>query len=64
MLSSRAIATQGLGFGAKLTSVQGFAPAQTVVEPPFILPSRGAAVKPRVRRRQDRDDDVLLFLLK
>lgn len=53
----RAVATQGLGFAPRLVAVQGLCPAQT----------RPLGPRPRIRRerkRHDRDDDVLIFLLR
>jgi hypothetical protein len=62
-LDARAIALQGLGFGPRLTAVQGmYAPS---AESPDTGQATSIPFRPRPPRskRHDRDDDVLLFLL-
>lgn len=67
MLSPRAIATQGVGFGARLTAVVGLWPV-SVPDPqpqPGVGPgaySLGRAVR-RQSNRRDTDDDLLMLLL-
>lgn len=66
MLNARAIAVQGVGFGPRLTAVQGLSPFKIVTPPTGdIIPyGSGRLVRPEVKRkRRDRDDDVLLFML-
>lgn len=64
MLNARAIALQGLGYGPRLVAVQGFARAT----PPIAYPSGGTGRRAQPRKlpakRRDRDDDVLMFLLR
>lgn len=67
MLDPRAIALQGIGFGALQTAIQGFGTEVIAPEPiPDVIPyGSGRMVFPeRKQKRRDNDDDVLLFLLR
>lgn len=65
-LDTRAIAVQGIGFGARLIAVQGFSPKSEQAELPTILPvAPGGMVKPKqkVRQRAREDDEFLVLLM-
>jgi hypothetical protein len=65
MLSPRAIALQGIGFKPRLVALQGFAQFDDVQKPDVIPYAPGGMVFPeKKRRKRDRDDDVLMFLLR
>ena len=65
MLSPRAIALQGIGFRPRLVALQGLYPQDDVQKPDVIPYGSGRMVYPeRNKRRRDRDDDVLMFLLR
>ena len=59
MLSPRSIAMQGLGRGARHTALQGLVPETAA--PPFV----GGGGRPMrdVRRREDEDVEVLLYIV-
>ena len=62
MLSPRAIASQGLGFGQRLTAVQGLWPAQVIVS---ASGGRGAGQRDALsaRRLRELDEEDALVLL-
>ena len=60
-LDSRSIALQGFGFGARHVALQGF--VHRAAEKPETSFPPLAARREMPAERQDRDDDVLLFLL-
>ena len=65
MLNPRAIALQGIGFGALLVAVQGFAPAQqtaVVPEPPKYYAASIDSVQ-ALRRQQLEEDEVILAVI-
>lgn len=65
MLSSRAIALQGIGYRPRLVALQGLQPFDDVQKPDIIPFAPGGMVYPKPKlRKRDRDDDVLLFLLR
>lgn len=65
MLSPRAIALQGIGYRPRLVALQGFAQFDDVQKPDVIPYAPGGMVFPeKKRRKRDRDDDVLMFLLR
>lgn len=65
MLSSRAVALQGIGFRPRLVALQGFSPFDDVQKPDVIPYAPGGMVYPKkAPRKRDRDDDVLMFLLR
>ncbi|MFZ9372240.1 MAG: hypothetical protein ACO25M_10255, partial [Limnohabitans sp.] len=65
-LLPRAVALQGIGFSPRLVAVQGLRPFDDVQKPDIIPYGRGGMVFPEKtkKRRKDRDDDVLMFLLR
>lgn len=66
MISPRAVAVQGIGFRPRLVGLQGFAPFDGVQKPDVIPYAPGGMVYPKKKkpRKRDRDDDVLLFLIR
>jgi hypothetical protein len=60
VISPRAVALQGLGYGALLTAVQGLASVAVIHQPAVVGMSRRIEV--RSRRRND-DDEILLILM-
>lgn len=64
--ASREVAVQGVGFGPLSTALQGlYVRRQSGSIPPDFVPTWGPKVYPKKSpRRRDRDDDVLLFLLR
>ena len=62
MLSTRAIATQGLGFGPRLTAVQGLWPVESGGSAPGRRGPRPDGM-PSARRLQAIDDEDALLLL-
>lgn len=71
MLSGRAIALQGVGFGPRAMALQGFAsvseePAQVFISgggPALWVPRPGADLVDERRRRQREDDSLLMLLM-
>ena len=61
MLNPRVVALQGLGQTSKLVALQGLRPIST--RPPVDAAPFVSAPARKKRRRKDRDDDVLLFLM-
>jgi hypothetical protein len=64
---NREVALQGLGYGQGSAALQGFYRRQDtgIIVPPDFAPTWGPKVYPKKSpRRRDRDDDVLLFLLR
>lgn len=65
MLAPRAIALQGIGYRPRYVALQGLVPLDDTIRPDVIPYGRGGIVTPvKKKRRRDRDDDVLLFLLR
>lgn len=63
MLSPRAIATLGVGYGARISARLGLWP---VAERPSVIPLRedgGALVAARAARRRREDDALLVMVL-
>lgn len=58
-----AIALQGIGYGALLVAVQGFAPADTQVEAPRYYSASTDAMQ-ALRRQQLEEDEVILAIVK
>ena len=62
-VADREVAVQGIGFGAGSTALQGFYRRGAAGQD--FAPTWGPKVYPKKSpRRRDRDDDVLLFLLR
>lgn len=62
-INSRDVAVQGIGFSAGNIALQGF--YRRGAAGPDFAPTWGPKVYPKKSpRRRDRDDDVLLFLLR
>lgn len=63
-LQSRPIAVQGIGITSRHVALQGF--VQLAERPADVIPyGYGPMVYPEKKKRQrDKDDDVLLFLLR
>ena len=67
-LDPRNLALQGVGGGPLQVALQGLLPLEeTPAEPPAFAGGVGRRPRPSTRKapaRRDRDDDVLLFLLR
>lgn len=57
-----AIALQGIGYGALLVAVQGFAPVDTVVQQPTYYAASMDSVQ-ALRRQQLEEDEVILAVI-
>lgn len=58
-----AIALQGIGYGALLVAVQGFAPVDTVVQQPTYYAASMDSIH-ALRRQQLEEDEVILAIVK
>jgi hypothetical protein len=62
VISTRAIATQGLGFGPRLTSVNGLWPVESGGSAPRRGPRPGEIISARRLQAIDEEDALLLLM--